>query len=170
MSDYIIKIDFRRCINCGTCEVQCQIQNRLPEKIKLGRLITGESVSTSGRIKTTSAFMPCFHCEQPWCVAACPTQAMVRRVEDGIVYVDQDRCVGCKACIIACPWQVPQWNEASGKVMKCDYCLDRLADGLTPACVTACATHALSFGRPDHDVRKTRNAYARALCVDKEWL
>ena len=62
----------------------------------------------------------------------------------GIV-IDQDECIGCEACIEACPWHIPVFNKATNTVMKCDFCMDRVDAGLKPACVTACTTHALSF-------------------------
>ena len=74
-------------------------------------------------------FMPCYHCEDPWCVRACPTGAMQKREKDGIVFVESPLCVGCKSCIAACPWGVPQWDPATNKVVKCDYCKDRIDVG-----------------------------------------
>ena len=94
-------------------------------------------------------FMPCFHCAEPWCVPVCPTGAMRKRPKDGIVYVEQSLCVGCKSCITACPWGAPQWQPQIGKVVKCDYCMDRVDQGLKPACVTKCVTHCLHFGVAD---------------------
>jgi Fe-S-cluster-containing dehydrogenase component len=101
-------------------------------------------------------------------MAACPTRAIVKREEDGLVHVVRDLCVGCRACISACPWRVPQWDETSGKVIKCDLCQDRVASGLIPACVAGCTTHALSFSRANENVRKVRLLYAKSLLVDKE--
>jgi len=111
--------------------------------------------------------MPCFHCENPWCVAACPTGAMQRREKDGIVFVDHKLCVGCKTCISACPWGAPQWNPELGKVVKCDYCMDRIDQGLKPACVTVCTTHCLSFNVTEKMPVIKRERYARAMASTK---
>ena len=108
-------------------------------------------------------FMPCFHCEDPWCVAACPTGAMQKRPKDGIVFVDDKLCVGCKACITACPWGTPQWNPQTGKAVKCDYCMDRVDQGLEPACVTKCITKCLHFGTPDVKSKTSRERHARLV-------
>ncbi|WP_029898163.1 4Fe-4S dicluster domain-containing protein [Desulfohalovibrio reitneri] len=161
MSTYMIKTNKKRCISCKACEVHCKLKNRVPEGAKLGLLASKGPVKKGGKPTYLNQFMPCFHCEKPWCVSACPTGAMIRRESDGIVYVDQELCVGCKACIMACPWEVPQWQESTGTVIKCDYCMDRVDEGLDPACVTACTAHALEFLRPNRDSDRVRKNYAR---------
>jgi Fe-S-cluster-containing dehydrogenase component len=85
------------------------------------------------------------HCGKPNCVDACPTQAITKRAEDGIVLVDQDECIGCDACAEACPFGAPQFGH-DGIVQKCDLCVDRLAEGKQPACVGTCPGEALHFG------------------------
>lgn len=168
MSNCHIQFDPRRCIACKACEVQCQETHQTD--VKMGLLITAETDCEDGKIQIISAFRACFHCQEPWCMTACPTDAIKKRESDGIVYVDAALCIGCKACVDACPWRVPQFDEQRGKIMKCDYCKDRLADGEKPACVTACTTHALRFGGPNVAPRKTRVDYARSLLEKKRWL
>jgi Fe-S-cluster-containing dehydrogenase component len=80
---------------------------------------------------------------------------MQKRASDGIVFIERDLCVGCKTCVSACPWGAPQWNPETGKVVKCDYCMDRIDKGLKPACVTTCTTGCLKFGNVE-DVAKIR--------------
>lgn len=168
MSKYLFKLDQDRCINCNACEVHCKQENKVPVGAKLGQMIAvGPMGKAGGKPKYANLFMPCFHCEQPWCTAACPTEAMVRREEDGIVYVQRDLCVGCKACIVACPWDIPQWDEAAGKVIKCDLCMDRIDRGQEPACVTACTTHALRFVNPNAQSAKTREAHGQKMLLKK---
>jgi len=87
----------------------------------------------------------CMHCEKPACVQICPEQAISKRTEDGIVVVNQRKCVGCQSCAKACPFHIPQYGKA--KVMqKCDLCLERLAQGKQPSCVATCPGEALKFG------------------------
>lgn len=166
MDKHVIDLDEKRCIGCRACEVHCQVKNRTPSGVRPGLLVSAGPLAEQGRLRLAAAFRPCFHCEKPWCVAVCPVKAMAKGA-DGWVHVVRELCVGCRACIAACPWRVPQWDEASGKVVKCDGCMDRVAAGLAPACVAGCTTHALSFARANENVRKIRLRYARSLLVKK---
>lgn len=96
---------------------------------------------------------------------------MQKREKDGIVFLDHSLCVGCKTCISACPWGAPQWNGDTGKVVKCDYCMDRVDEGLKPACVTACTTHCLDFGQVEDmtQIRRRRHANATASLEDSSF-
>ena len=167
MSKYFIKTNQNRCIGCKACEVHCQAKNRLTPDMKFGQLISVGPLRRKGLPKILSMFMPCFHCEKPWCVSSCPTGAMTRRDEDGIIYVQEELCVGCKACIIACPWKVPQWDDASGRAYKCDFCMDRVDQGLNPACVAGCTAHALDFKRPNVASRETREEYGKGVLMNR---
>ena len=165
MSLYYIKTNPKRCISCKACEVHCKVHNRVPLGARLGQLVTVGPVDKGGLPRLLNLFMPCFHCEKPWCVPACPTGAMTRREEDGVVFVRAELCVGCKACIVACPWSVPQWDEAAGKAIKCDFCRERIDAGKKPACVTACTAHALEFVMPGEASLAARSAYATKILL-----
>lgn len=164
MSEYYLFHDSSKCIGCLSCEVHCKENKKLPVGPRLCRIMTVGPKMVGGLPRMDFIFMPCFHCERPWCVAACPTGAMQKRAEDGIVFVNQELCVGCKACMRACPWGAPQWNPETGKAIKCDYCMDRVDKGLEPACVAKCVTKCLHFGRPENvtDARRDRHAKAMA--------
>jgi Fe-S-cluster-containing dehydrogenase component len=88
---------------------------------------------------------------------------MQKRAKDGIVFVESDLCVGCKACITACPWGTPQWNPQTGKAVKCDFCMDRVDQGLEPACVTKCITKCLHFGEPSLKSQSRRERHAQQV-------
>ncbi|BDQ37120.1 4Fe-4S ferredoxin [Pseudodesulfovibrio nedwellii] len=148
MASYRIKFDKKRCIACDACLVHCKVKNKVPVGISLNRLtVEGPIADKDGKPTAKIKYQNCMHCKNPECVAACPTGAMYKRDEDGLVLVDLNKCDGCKACVEACPWSVPVFNEESGKIMKCDYCVDRVDAGGTPACVTGCTAQALTFIR-----------------------
>jgi Fe-S-cluster-containing dehydrogenase component len=88
---------------------------------------------------------------------------MRKRPQDGIVYVEHSLCVGCKTCVSACPWGAPQWNPEIGKVVKCDYCKDRVDAGLKPACATICTTHCLHFGKVEAMTQIRRERHANVI-------
>ena len=147
MSNYRMKLDKNRCIHCKACEVHCKVKNNNPVGIKYAVHTSGRPELKAGKVVMKASFRSCYHCEDPECVKACPTEAMVRRESDGLVYVIKELCIGCEACIAACPWNIPVLHEDTNTVGKCDYCMDRIDAGLEPACVTACTTHALTLER-----------------------
>ena len=164
MSQYYLSHDPNKCIACYSCEVHCKTKNGLPVGPRFCQIMTVGPNMVGGLPRLGLVFMPCFHCEKPWCVAACPTGAMQKRAKDGIVFVESALCVGCKCCITACPWGAPQWNPETKKTIKCDYCLDRVDAGLKPACVTKCVTHCLDFGTVTGETsQKKRDFFAKAV-------
>ena len=143
MSQYVLFQDIDRCIGCYSCEVHCKANKGLPDGPRLCRIYPVGPRTVDKVPRIAFPFMACFHCETPWCVPVCPTGAMQKRPKDGIVFVDEDKCIGCRQCMYACPWGVPQWNPETRKVVKCDLCKDRIDEGLQPACVTKCITGCL---------------------------
>lgn len=149
-------VDATYCAGCKTCQVACKDRSSL-EVGQLFRKVVkyedGEWARVGNTWKTNvSAYwlsISCNHCADPTCVKVCPTGAMYKRAEDGVVLLDQERCVGCQSCVMACPYDAPQFNPAIGKVGKCDLCADRLADGKRPVCVDACPFQLISFGDID---------------------
>jgi len=166
MSIYALRHDEANCIGCQACEVHCKSNKGLGPGPSPCKIISTGPIDVGGVPRVRHTFMPCFHCEEAWCVKACPTGAMQKREKDGIVFVEHSLCVGCKTCIAACPWGTPQWDPVTRKVVKCDYCKDRLDVGLQPACVTKCVTGCLSFGVANELPDPRRERYARFIVAE----
>lgn len=162
MSQYVLFQDIDRCIGCYSCEVHCKANKDLPDGPRLCRIYQVGPRTVDKVPRIAFPFMACFHCETPWCVPVCPTGAMQKRPKDGIVFVDEDKCIGCRQCMYACPWGVPQWNPETRKVVKCDLCKDRIDEGLQPACVTKCITGCLYLDNKE-DMPETRRKEHDAL-------
>lgn len=162
MSRYYLIQDSVKCIHCHACEVACKTSKGLPAGPRLCQVLAVGPKRVGDLLRASYVYMSCFHCEKPWCVAACPTGAMQKR-DDGIVFVDHDECVGCKACIRACPWGAPQWDPERRLVVKCDFCMDRVDQGLAPACVSVCITGCLSFGDASDLPQTRRERHARVV-------
>ncbi|MDQ7095882.1 4Fe-4S dicluster domain-containing protein [Desulfosporosinus sp. PR] len=134
-----------RCIDCDACMVACRAENDVP----LGKTRNWvKSSGVQGKFpKVKEVFQPgnCMHCEHPPCVAVCPTGASQKR-SDGIVLVENSKCIGCKYCLTACPYEARFLNPETGKADKCTFCLQRLEQGLKPACVQTCLGQARQAG------------------------
>jgi Fe-S-cluster-containing dehydrogenase component len=157
MSKFFLHHEAEDCVGCHACEIHCKTNKNLGPGPSPCQIVT---VRTADAPRPRFAFMPCFHCEEAWCMAACPTGAVQRRDKDGIVFIAANLCIGCKSCMAACPWGAPQWDPVTRKAVKCDYCKDRLDAGLKPACVTKCLTGCLSFGEAGEIQRKRRERAA----------
>jgi Fe-S-cluster-containing dehydrogenase component len=138
-------IDLDRCLYHRSCEVACQQENNLPLGIKWMRVVVAGPEEIDGKLKMTFPHIRCRHCGKPPCMDACPTKAIKKR-NDGIVVIDSELCIGCKECIEACPFGVPQFDPEREVVSMCNLCMHRLDQGLLPACVEHCPTQAIKFG------------------------
>ncbi|MEM3892095.1 MAG: 4Fe-4S dicluster domain-containing protein [Nitrososphaerales archaeon] len=138
---YAMLIDVSRCYGCMACVAACAAENNVP--IGVFRTWVERHVRKDGNV----AFVPkqCNHCENPPCVKPCPTGATFKR-EDGLVLINDEICIGCGACIQACPYGARFANLVKGVADKCTFCEHRLVNGLLPACVEACPTTARIFG------------------------
>lgn len=150
-------IDLTLCIGCNACQDACKKENGLPE---------GEEKKLSATAYTAleehdGVFVRrmCQHCNEPTCVSVCPVGAFTKTAEGPVLY-DESKCIGCRYCIQACPFQVPryEWSSNYPRVQKCRLCAERLKKGLPTACAEACPTGATKFGNRDDLVKE---AYAR---------
>ena len=168
-------IDLDTCVGCHACAVACKQWNTSgttgpltdtdpygaePSGVWFNRIRHYE-VDDYPHSKTVNAPMSCMHCEDAACVTVCPTGASYKREEDGIVLVDQSKCMGCNLCAWACPYGARELDTESGVMKKCTLCVDRVYDEALPpedrqpACVLTCPTHARFFGDlddPDSEV------------------
>lgn len=135
-------INMQGCYGCKTCEIACKSQNKLAAGVRWRRVRTLKSEAPPA-VSTLS--MACNHCEKAECMRVCPVSAYSRR-PDGIVVQNHGRCIGCRMCIMACPYNVPTYDPKEGKTSKCDLCAKRLDSGKKPRCVEACPAGALEVG------------------------
>jgi molybdopterin-containing oxidoreductase family iron-sulfur binding subunit len=173
-------IDLKRCYGCFACVMACKVKNHTPPGVFWSRVLKGERGTFPNTVRQALPVL-CMQCDEPSCMEVCPTGA-TQKLDNGIVIVEQDKCMGCKYCIMACPygarysvekWEsyFPEglplspyeekakqaWEEKSGVgvATKCDFCLDRVEEGKQPSCVAACPANARTFGAlddPDSEV------------------
>ena len=159
-------IDLKRCTGCQSCTMACKVENGTPPGIFWMRVLEHEEGTFPMAFKI---FMPlrCNHCMEPPCVPVCPTGASYQRQKDNLVLIDQDKCIGCRACVVACPYQVrfvadnrkgyydgestpyetaryAKWQ--AGTAQKCTFCVDRIDADLSTMCVATCPANALTVG------------------------
>jgi anaerobic dimethyl sulfoxide reductase subunit B len=159
MTQYGFFIDQSRCIGCNTCTVACmQWQGIQPGSVRWMRVYQWEK-GTYPNTRLHILPVPCFHCEKPVCLEACPNGAIYKEEKYGAVLVDWNKCTGARKCWKACPYGAPQYagDEAGQKMSKCNMCIDRLEQGGPPMCVASCSMRALDFGPIEELMKKYGN-------------
>jgi len=132
------------CTQCHACEAACKNWRQVEPGVRWRRLVNIWRGSYPN-VTSSTVTVACQHCAEPACMAVCPTGAISKMATDGIVLVDQELCIGCTACLPACPFAVPQFG-LDEKMQKCDFCLDQPGSP-APPCVRTCPTGALTIAR-----------------------
>lgn len=137
-------IDLAACVGCNACVVACKQENDLPVE-NFNTWIESWDAGRYPHTKRANLPKLCNHCTDAPCVSVCPTGAS-HVAEGGMVLIDESKCIGCRYCMAACPFQVRWQSDASGAVQKCTFCFERAQAGLLPACAGNCPTGARLFG------------------------
>ena len=167
MTQYGFYVDTSKCTGCKTCQLACKDDNELPVGVNWRRVYEysgGDWQQNEDGTYTNNVFayymsISCNHCAEPACTKACPTGAMHKREQDGLVAVNEEVCVGCRYCEMACPYGAPQYNSVKKNMTKCDGCYDRVELGKKPICIESCPLRALDFG-PIDELRATYGVQA----------
>jgi carbon-monoxide dehydrogenase iron sulfur subunit len=166
----MLSIDISRCVSCKTCELECAVAHSragtlvgvVREEEKVQRRIV---VEPAGQL---SVPLQCRHCEDAPCVAVCPTKAMHKNGREFPVLMDEELCIGCRACISVCPFGVIFMGREGTAVVKCDLCIRRLAQGELPACAAGCPTGAIQYATPEEVARDARRKAVEGFLVAVE--
>ena len=163
-----ILFDAFRCTGCRGCQVACKQWNDLPAEVTHNTgsyqnpprvsadtwlVMQFREVENGDGVAWAFGRHACMHCLHPACVSACPVGALYK-TDDGPVLYHDDRCIGCRYCMLACPFEIPtfQWDQGlfeGAEIKKCTFCIDRLSAGMEPACVHTCPSGALMYGERD---------------------
>ncbi|MCX8033954.1 MAG: 4Fe-4S dicluster domain-containing protein [Thermodesulfovibrio sp.] len=156
MPKYVMVIDVEKCIGCMACVIACKKENNVPEehfRTRVVEEVRGEFPHLRMELRSEL----CNHCENAPCIDACPTRAS-HRAKDGTVQIDRVKCIGCKACILACPYDA-RYSHPKGFADKCSFCDHRLKEGKKPACVETCLGKSRIFG----DIEEPKSEVAELL-------
>ena len=155
-------IDTTKCTGCRGCQVACKQWNQLPGEKTINRgshqnppilsaktwtLIRFDEFEKESGVNWFFTKIGCLHCEKPACVSVCPVGAL-KKTETGAVIYHGEKCIGCRYCMMACPFRIPtfEWDKAFPYIHKCTFCHDRQLEGVMPACAQSCPTGAIRFG------------------------
>lgn len=173
-------VDTARCIGCRSCQVACQQWNKLDAEktVNHGTYENPPDLSPAlyNRIRfvekeaagsVTWQFFSerCMQCGDAGCMKVCPSPGALYRTKEGVVAYNKEKCISCKYCVSACPFNVPRYDR-NEKVSKCNLCLSRIENGMAPACAKACPTESLKFGNRNDLIAKATAAKKKLYGVD----
>jgi formate dehydrogenase iron-sulfur subunit len=154
-----ILFDSTLCIGCGACYAACKEKNHLSGATDdyLNEDLSAQTYTVVKNRGGRFVRQMCMHCQDPTCASVCPVAALEKTASGPVIY-HEDRCIGCRYCMQACPFGVPkyEWNDVTPRVRKCNLCEDRVAAGLPTACAEVCPTGATKFGNRDELIEEAR--------------
>jgi formate dehydrogenase iron-sulfur subunit len=168
-----VLVDLTRCIGCRGCQVACKEWNERralkttfngdftnPAKLNSDTYTNITFIESMQKDSVDWNFIKnqCMHCREPACASACPVGALVKTPEGPVAY-DFDKCIGCRYCMVACPFSIPkyEWDSTSPAVQKCTFCSERIKDGMIPACIKTCPTGVMYFDEYDKVVTEAKS-------------
>jgi len=174
-----------KCTACRSCQIACKNWNQLPATKTTNRgtfenpeylnyfnytKIKFNEYQKLGETGISWLFLKqqCLHCTEATCMIVCPSEGALYRTPEGAVGFDSEKCIGCKYCVMTCPFEVPMFNERTQTISKCHLCHDRMAYGLIPACASACPTGAITYGDRDKLIAAARADGAQYIYGEKE--
>lgn len=167
---YSMLNDSARCIGCRACQSACKASKGFENTGEDRRYDMPLDLNSrndtliklyQGEKEKSFVKLQCMHCNDPACVSACPVSALIKQV-NGVVTYDKDKCIGCRYCMIACPFDVPtfEYDKAFPEIKKCDFCKDLLAEGKPTECARVCPTGAIVFGTRDEMLKEAKRRIA----------
>jgi len=161
----VISVDIGKCLACKSCELRCAVEHSKSKELYKAIF---ECPQPQGRITVESEGgfnipLQCRQCEDAPCMKVCPSKAIDRFENDQPVLINEERCIGCNLCIVACPFGVLKMNKSSKAVIKCDMCFARLQKGKLPTCVMACPSKALKFKTLKEISKEKKDKYLTSI-------
>ena len=181
---YSILVDITKCTGCEKCITACIESNNLDKtKADYDRATSKDGLSDNRLLsmievnKDKFARLSCMHCNEPACVSACLVGGITKSPQGPVIY-DADKCIGCRYCMLSCPFHIPryEWEKTKPFIKKCDMCYDRLLQGQIPACVEICPNGVLTFGdrkellvKAKQTIKSDKSKYINHIWGEKEF-
>lgn len=162
-----ILYDADKCIGCNACVLACKAEFQWSEGFFANRIKKMEH-GNFPHVKRNFIRNACMHCKEAACMLVCPAPGAITRLENGVVYYNHDKCIGCQYCIANCPFGVPFYDRLTKKSYKCNFCQHRTSKGKEPACVATCLTGALNYADRDDLLKKAQQNDTKIIYGENE--
>ena len=164
----MVYVDPERCMGCLSCYLACAVEHSESKSIYTAPFEWPPPIPRIRVLPIDSYYIPvrCLHCDKAPCMNACPVGA-ITKTSEGFILVDPRKCIGCLMCAMVCPIGHPRYSILLRSMVKCDFCYERVEKGLPPACVEACPTGALRFGRVEEVMKEVSKEKAKAILSGK---